>query len=229
MLGASQTQSFSPEIANSLFAVNHGQRALGGSTLSVPITITVSYTDTEMVDIDETSLRLYWWSQQSSEWTRLETSLDIFNNVATANTEVLGLFALLADDNDIQGPLIGDPVFPSSVHSSETLSVTAIMNDSATGNHGVDSALLRFGYSVPYTQTLIAGASPGGTGDGTWVFSIPPQGQQMEGTVLRFRIEAIDGDVSPGISINDNSGLYFAVTVLAPQNGSTLYLPLLTR
>lgn len=136
---------------------------------------------------------------------------------------------MLADDNDTQGPAIGQPVFEDTVLSSEWLTVTVAISDTLNGNHGVDSARLYYSYMVPYTQTQVVGWGPGGSGDGMWTFVIPPQGTEREGETLRFSLQAIDGDLSPVSTNNDNEGDYFAVTIVSPAEQHNIYLPLITR
>jgi len=191
-----------------------------------PLTLTVQYTDTDIGDLAESTLSLYLWDDQASSWTPLTTTLHPVNNVATANTGVLGLFALLADDNDLQGPAIGQPVFDTAVVSSEWLTVTVAISDTLTGKHGVDFATLYYSYTAPYTQTAVIGVGPGDTGDGTWTFAIPPQDEMWAGAMLKFSIEATDGDLSPVASINDNGGSYFTVTITPPR---CVYLPLILK
>lgn len=199
------------------------------SVLTVPLTITVFYTDTEIINLDESSLGLYHWDDQFSSWIPISTILEVDNNKAVGNSDVFGLYALLINDNDLQGPSIDQPMFDLTIPYNEWLTVTVPISDSLTGNHGVDHAKLYFGYTAPYTQTVISGISPGTSGDGIWIFGIPPQGESYEEKKLRFRIEAGDGDLSPVISINDNNGNYYTVTIVTPEYKNIIFLPLTLR
>ncbi len=199
------------------------------NTLTLPLMITIHYTDTEITGLDESTLSLYWWDEQGSIWMPLTTTLDIVSNTAIANAEVFGLFALLIDDNDLEGPSIGQPVFSPTVISNQWLTVTVYISDTLTGNHGVSEATLYYSYTVPYTQTTVAGVWPGGMGEGTWTFAIPSQGKEREGYTLKFSIEAVDGDLSSASSINDDYGAYFEVMILAPDDEYFVYLPVIHR
>jgi hypothetical protein len=197
-------------------------------SLSLAFTLTVYYTDTEIVDLDEDSLQLYRWDTGSPAWVPLETTLDTTENVAVAATLDSGLFALLADDNDNQGPIIGEPLFQDQISSTEWLTISVPISDTLTGDHGVDSATLYYSYTLPYTQAEVVGSAPGFDGDGVWLFAIPPQGDEHRGEVLHFSIVARDGDLSPSESCNDNSGSYFAVKILSDARFQR-YLPLVVR
>jgi hypothetical protein len=196
------------------------------TTFTLPLTITVRYTDTEVAGLDESTLGLHWWDDLAACWTPVSTTLDLVNNAAIAHSHVLGLFALLVEDDDQEGPSIGQPVFSPTVASRHWLTITVPISDASSGNHGVDAATLYYSYSLPYTQTAVDGAWPGSTGDGVWTFAVPPQGEVWEGTTLKFSIEATDGDVSPTRAVNDNGGTLFAVTVVESRN---VYLPFLHR
>jgi hypothetical protein len=95
-----------------------------------------------------------------------------------------------------------------------------------TGHHGVADAMMYYGYNPPYTQTVVAGIWPGGTGEGGWVFKVPPQGQNMEGSTFSFSIVALDGDLTPETSVNNNNGNYFNVTVKQPYR---IHMPIIRR
>ena len=242
LLNISQSQLFDNYVRTTIETVPDLE-ATAATTLTLPLTITIRYTDTEIVDLDESTLRLYWWDEQGSAWTPLTTTLDMVGDTAVANTDVLGLFALLIDDNDLEGPTIDQPVFISTVASNEWLIITAPISDTLTGNHGVSEATLYYSYTPPYTQTTVLGVRPSGMGDGIWTFEIPPQGPLWEGATLKFSIEAEDGDLSPVSSVNDNDSNYFTVKIMAqddpattptlppiPETGDNdIYLPIIER
>ena len=106
-------------------------------------------------------------------------SVQIINTQAQTQTvtAVGGSVAVLA------GPRIGSPDFESSVSSNDPLIVTVPITNT-TSDTGVSTATLHYGYTFPYTQSLILGSSPGGNGDGLWPFSIPPQDASHEGQTL---------------------------------------------
>lgn len=132
-------------------------------------------------------------------------------------------YSTMVFDDDIVGPQIGNPNFSPSVYGDKPITVTASIDDIVTGNHGVASAFLYYGYSWPYTQTTINGVSPGGNGDGVWTFVIPPQGYSSSDKILRFLIAANDNDNSPGTTVDGNNGQYYQVLVVPFR----IHLPLI--
>lgn len=131
------------------------------------------------------------------------------------------------EETDTVGPRIGTPAFASSVTSTHPLAVTANISDALTGGHGVAAATLYYGYIAPYNGFQVAGAGPGGNGDGMWCFAIPAQGGSHEGQTLHFFIAAQDGDVTPATTTHNNDGNYFQVQIVASE--SKVYLPLIMR
>jgi len=69
-------------------------------------------------------------------------------------------------DDDTEGPVIGAPSYSPSVPSDQSLTVTSSISDASTGNHGVYSATLYYGYTSPYDDYSVVGTGPGGSGDG---------------------------------------------------------------
>jgi hypothetical protein len=63
-------------------------------SLMKPITLTVSYSETEMPHLDETQLTLHRWDSDEAEWHPLPTVVDTVENVVTAHTQSLGGFDL---------------------------------------------------------------------------------------------------------------------------------------
>jgi len=129
-------------------------------------------------------------------------------------------------DDDSLGPAISSVSAPGQVDVDEDILIQAQVSDSARGNHGVSSAMLYYGYVAPYNQDTIAGTGPGGNGDGTWSFVIPPQGIGHQGQTLRFFLLAVDGDDTPAWTVDDNQGAYYAIQI---GGGWHIYLPLVTR
>jgi hypothetical protein len=130
-------------------------------------------------------------------------------------------------DDDWWGPVIGTPAFSGSVQSSDPLTVTVEISDATTGNHGVSQATLLYGYTAPYDQYQVAGAGPGGNGDGQWTFVVPPQGAANTGKTLRFSLTARDNDDSPASTVNNNGGNYFLVSITGGE--LRIYLPLVMK
>ncbi|HEM62378.1 MAG TPA: hypothetical protein ENO24_08810, partial [Chloroflexi bacterium] len=150
-----------------------------------------------------------WSSIAEENVTWIAQASDVAGNIATSSE-----MSEFIDPIDDLGPVINTPSFPASVNSDDTLAVNSTISDSSTGNHGVDTATLHYGYSSPYNQYQTAGTSPGGNGDGAWSFAVPAQGASREGSTLRFSIEACDGDESPGCTTDTNSGSYYSALIL---------------
>jgi hypothetical protein len=68
-------------------------------TLTKPITLTVTYTDTDVLHLDVTQLTLYCWDEDQGTWHPLTTTVDSDNHTVTAQAEDLG-------DFDLQAPLL---------------------------------------------------------------------------------------------------------------------------
>jgi hypothetical protein len=113
-------------------------------------------------------------------------------------------------DADWQGPTITNVSYSLNATSDQTVTVTAEISDANTGNSGVDSARLAYGYTAPYDSHTVAGS---GAGDGAWTFVIPAQGPSNEGKSLRFAVLATDGDDTPETTRNSNGGAYFSVAI----------------
>jgi hypothetical protein len=185
--------------------------------LTQPFTITVHYNDTEIIGMEENTLGLYHWDDLAEDWQPLATTLDLPGNQAIANSSELGLFALFAADPDQAGPGIGEPIYYyNTVLNNQELFVAVPISDTLSGDHGVQAATLNYGYTSPFTEMALMGSSLSNTGDGHWLFTIPPQTQVTERATLKFWIEAKDGDLTPEASVNNNMGAYYSVTIVAP-------------
>ena len=68
-------------------------------TITQPITLTVAYTETEIPHLDETQLTFYRWDEDDLTWYPLPTTVDMDQNIVTAQTQDLGGF-------DLQSPLL---------------------------------------------------------------------------------------------------------------------------
>ncbi|MCP4251313.1 MAG: hypothetical protein GY778_30120 [bacterium] len=115
------------------------------------------------------------------------------------------------------GPAITGTSFPTSVHYDTQVVVTALITDADQGNAGVASATLYYGYAWPFNDYSAVGVGPGGTGDGTWTFTIPPQGIANQGATLLFFLRADDGAGHP--SFDTNNETLYAITVGVPGDG----------
>lgn len=58
-------------------------------------TITITFTDAEISNIQKDTLRLYWWDEELKTWVDLSTNLDFGAKTAVASVSQFGLFAFL--------------------------------------------------------------------------------------------------------------------------------------
>jgi WD40 repeat protein len=128
-------------------------------------------------------------------------------------------------DDDETGPEIEPPDYPRAVVSSQPMIVQAVVSDAAMGDSGVSAVTLYYGETYPYDTTSVVGVGPGGNGDGTWTFTLPPFGESFEGTRFKFYLVAQDGDDTPAESVENASGAYYIFTVISGK----IYLPLIVR
>jgi hypothetical protein len=68
-------------------------------TLTKPITMTVTYTDTDVLHLDVNQLGLYHWDEERETWQPMTTTVDSDSHTVTAQAEDLG-------DFDLQAPLL---------------------------------------------------------------------------------------------------------------------------
>jgi hypothetical protein len=62
-----------------------------------PLTITFTYTDEQLGDMDEETLQIYYYDADAEEWIPLDTDVDTENNTATVTIDHLTIFALLGE------------------------------------------------------------------------------------------------------------------------------------
>ncbi|MFZ5559800.1 MAG: hypothetical protein ACOZAL_03330 [Patescibacteria group bacterium] len=65
------------------------------ATFSKDVTLTFTYTDTQISDLNEDSLKIYYWD--GSKWSALTSTLDKANNKITAATNHFTYFVILGD------------------------------------------------------------------------------------------------------------------------------------
>jgi murein DD-endopeptidase MepM/ murein hydrolase activator NlpD/N-acetylneuraminic acid mutarotase len=81
---------------------NSGQQSISALqnsneiSLAQSITLTMSYSDTEMAHLDLSQLGLYQWDETLATWLPLSSTVDTSNQVVTATTFQLGAFSLQA-------------------------------------------------------------------------------------------------------------------------------------
>ncbi len=58
------------------------------------VRVTLHYTDADVAGIDETSIRVYWWSAASNAWVQLPGGVDTAANIAWGETDHFSTFGL---------------------------------------------------------------------------------------------------------------------------------------
>jgi len=166
------------------------------------------------IDTTSSQERSYigWWSGDPPDPATLPPdTLNLMTDTSAGNWMIRGYGATSTSDEI--GPTIGTPTYASSTPNTSLAVVSADISDAASGGNGVLSATLYYGYSAPYNQNSVAGTGPGGNGDGTWSFTIPPQGVTHVGQTLYFSIQACDNDATSACSTNDDGGSYFPLLI----------------
>jgi hypothetical protein len=90
--------------------------AAKSSSFLQPITVTIAYSDTETLHLNESQLAIYRWNAVGNAWAALPTIVDASQNRAIAQTTEIG-------DFDLQGPLVcpADSQEPNDSDSAATL------------------------------------------------------------------------------------------------------------
>ncbi len=71
----------------------------GGSSVSnfdQAVTLTFTYTDSQVAGLEESTLRVFYWKESTSQWVALPTTVDASNNSLTAETDHFTYFAVMA-------------------------------------------------------------------------------------------------------------------------------------
>lgn len=75
---------------------------------------------------------------------------------------------------DTQAPQIGHLSDIESPRGKATITVQVHISDTAAGNSGVSSAILKYGTEEPFDRYAVKGTPPASeNGDGAWTFSLP--------------------------------------------------------
>ncbi|MCP4251312.1 MAG: hypothetical protein GY778_30115 [bacterium] len=157
-------------------------------------------------------------------WNLDEGSGQIANDLAGAHDGRLGTSSgpdnadpvwvvsnVVPDPSAGAGPAISSVVHPDAVAVDVPAVVTATISDAAGGDEGVAAAILYYAYGWPFNDFSVAGAGPGGSGDGTWSFTIPAQGPTHQGQSLLFFLRADDGAGNPSFATNNEQLYAFAI------------------
>jgi len=92
------------------------------TTFDAPVTITVAYTDSDVVHADTTTLGLYQWDDTHSSWVALATTVDMPAHQAVATTTTPGIYSLRARPLN-PAPVISD-VSPAAVFATAETAIT---------------------------------------------------------------------------------------------------------
>jgi hypothetical protein len=110
-----------------VFAIGSGQNIVGNylynysatvgtdelKNFSKSVTITITYTEAQIANLDESSLVINYWDEDISEWVALTTTINRETNTATAYTDHFTYFALMGEEGEtgaiVDGDLIRNP------------------------------------------------------------------------------------------------------------------------
>ena len=119
-----------------------------GAALLDSVSLTIAYTDSEVVDLDESSLRMYWEDKENHEWVLVGGEVNIVNNTVTAVIPALQVYTLA-------------PTLPKG-RFSMTPNPPSIPADSATVCSIVSETILNNDGSVVDDGTLFTVSSSSG-------------------------------------------------------------------
>ena len=99
------------------------------TTITEPISITVTYTETATLHLDEKGLALYHWDEVLEEWETMTSTVNITDSVITAQSLELGHF-------ELQAPLLcsGDEY----IHDDSFYGAISIQSDGSVANRLFD-------------------------------------------------------------------------------------------
>jgi hypothetical protein len=144
------------------------------TTFATPVTITVTYTDSDLTYVNETTLILHQWEEGSARWIPLTTALDISANQVVATTDNPGLFSLRAQP--VNPTLVLLTVSPSSTTNSAKTKIIV------TGTNFLPTPWLNFGIAaldVHYvSSSTLTATVPSLIAPGTYTLTLRnPDGQ----------------------------------------------------
>ena len=109
------TETTAEDVSTEIEAVPTGQNIVGGyvytfaveaegvavTIFEESVTVTLSYTDDQISDLDEGSLVIYYYDESLSQWVALDSTVDAENNTVTAATAHFTLFALMGEEEEV--------------------------------------------------------------------------------------------------------------------------------
>lgn len=85
-------------VAGQIYQVSATADGASVTEFGAPLTLTFTYTDAQLGDVNESSLQVYYYDTDTSSWVALETTLDTANNTATTTTSHLTDFTLMGEE-----------------------------------------------------------------------------------------------------------------------------------
>lgn len=109
------TQTTAAAVATQVAAAPAGKSVVGGyvydcavtvaeetvTTFEQAVTVTLTYTDTQVAGLDEDTLTINYYDTTLSQWVALTTTVDKENNTVTAETGHFTLFAILGEAEEV--------------------------------------------------------------------------------------------------------------------------------
>jgi len=152
---------------------------------SEPLTLEVSYSDTNIAYLVEDTLSLYSWDDSTSAWLPIPTVLDSANNKASANVTHLSLFTLMGQPQN-PAPTITS-VNPSSGYSHLDTEITI------SGTNFISTPSVRLGLNelaVTFVDsTTLTAIVPSGLDPGTYDLTVTNPDAQEDTLESAFTIE----------------------------------------
>jgi len=73
-------------------------KLIGINVFEKEVTTTITYTDEQIENLDESKLAINYWNNADLEWVALETIVDAESNILTANTDQCTCFVVLGEE-----------------------------------------------------------------------------------------------------------------------------------
>ncbi|MFC1663678.1 Ig-like domain-containing protein [Patescibacteria group bacterium] len=154
-------------VSTAVAAVPSGQSVVGGNvysfaataagqavtTFAASVTVTLTYTDTQVSGLDESSLTINYWDASAEAWTVLTTTVNTATNTLTASTTHFTYFAIIGETtSEILGVTSVSPVANATGVVITTNITATFTKDLDTDTVTVDSVKLTTG------STSVSGA-----------------------------------------------------------------------
>lgn len=90
--------------ADTLFSISipdisafYNEFGADGLVFNIPVTVTMSYRDADLSDVNESSIRIGWWDEHNEKWVTMDCQLDQVNKVVTGKLYHFSAYALVSD------------------------------------------------------------------------------------------------------------------------------------